>query len=129
MTTITWTIGAIDYNIVNGKKVATTLHWRCNGVDADGNTGGSYGTQPVSIDDTRTAVDWESITEQQAIDWLLADMSVVTMDGNEEGNVPKSQKDTIEGSVNAQVDEKANPTRGTGLPWAAPEAITMDIKE
>ena len=124
MTTITWTIEAIDYNIVNGKKVATTLHWRCNGVDADGNTGSSYGTQAVSTDDTRTAVDWESITEQQAIDWLLADMSVVTMDVDEEG---KSQKDTIEASIEAQIAEKANPTRGTGLPWAAPQAATMEI--
>ena len=119
MTTITWTIDAIDYNIVNGKKVATTLHWRCSGVDADGNTGSSYGTQAVSTDDTRTAVDWESITEQQAIDWLLADMSVVTMDVDEEG---KSQKDTIEAFVNAQIAEQAKPTKGTGLPWAvAPE--------
>jgi hypothetical protein len=117
MTTITWKIVAIDYDIVNGKKVATTLHWRCSGVDADGNTGGSYGTQAVSTDDTRTAVDWESITEQQAIDWLLADMSAVTMDVDEEGNVPKSQKDSIEASIEAQVAEKANPTRGTGLPW------------
>jgi hypothetical protein len=120
MTTITWTIGAIDYNIVNGKKVPTTLHWRCLGVDADGNTGGSYGTHSVSTDDTRAAVDWESITEQQAIDWLLADMGVVTMDVDEEGNVPKSQKDTVEASIEAKIAEKANPTRGTGLPWAAP---------
>jgi len=124
MTTITWTIGAIDYNIVNGKKVATTLHWRCSGVDADGNTGGSYGTQAVSTDDTRTAVDWESITEQQAIDWLLADMSVVTMDVDEEG---KSQKDSIEASIEAQIAEQAKPTKGTGLPWAAPEAATMEV--
>jgi hypothetical protein len=127
MTTITWTIGAIDYNIVNGKKVATTLHWRCNGVDADGNTGSSYGTQAVSTEDTRTAVDWESITEQQAIDWLLADMGAVTMDVDEEGNVPKSEKDIIEAAVNAQIAEKASPTRGTGLPWAAPEAATMEV--
>jgi hypothetical protein len=124
MTTITWTIGAIDYNIVNGKKVATTLHWRCNGVDADGNTGSSYSTHAVSSDDTRTAVDWESITEQQAIDWLLADMSVVTMDVDGEG---KSQKDTIEASIEAQVAEKAKPTKGTGLPWAAPQAATMEV--
>ena len=120
MTTITWTIGAIDYNIVNGKKVATTLHWRCSGEDADGNTGSSYGTHAVSTDGTRTAVDWESITEQQAIDWLLADMSVVTMDVDSEGNVPKSQKDTIEASIEAQIAEQAKPTKGTGLPWAAP---------
>ena len=120
MTTITWTISAIDYNIVNGKKVATTMHWRCSGVDADGNTGSSYGTQAVSTDNTRTAVDWESITEQQAIDWLLADMSVVTMDVDEEG---KSRKDTIEASIEAKIAEKVNPTRGTGLPWAAPMEI------
>ena len=127
MTTITWTIGAIDYNIVDGKKVPTTLHWRCSGVDEDGNAGGSYGTHPVSTDDTRAAVDWETITEQQAIDWLLADMSVATMDLDKEGNSPKSQKDTIEASIEAQVAEQANPTRGTGLPWAAPEAATMEV--
>ena len=124
MTTITWKIVAIDYDIKGGVKVPTRTHWVCSGEDAEGNTGRYIGTREVTQGDTKTFTGWDNITEEAALEWLLTDMGVVTMDVDEEG---KSQKDTIEASIEAQIAEKANPTRGTGLPWAAPQAATMEI--
>ena len=113
MTTITWTIGAIDYNIVNGKKVATTLHWRCNGVDADGNVGLVYGTKGLPDASPDSFTPWESITEEIVLGWLVAEMATNKMDDT------PSEQESAEAYVRAQIDEKANPTRGTGVPWAA----------
>ena len=128
MTTIVWTVSTIDYNIVDGTKVPTVIHWRANGDDGQGNTGSSYGTHGVTQGDEKAVVTWDDLTEDKALAWLMADMSVVTMD-TPEGEPAPSQRDAIEASINAQIAEKANPTRGTGVPWAsqegAPEASTM----
>jgi hypothetical protein len=124
MTTITWSIVAIDYDIKGGVKVPTRTHWVCSGEDAEGNTGRYVGTREVTQGDTKTFTGWDNITEEEALEWLLTDMSTVTMDVDEEG---KSEKDTIEAAVNAQIAEQAKPTRGTGLPWAAPQAATMEV--
>ena len=128
MTTIVWTVSTIDYEIVNGAKVPTVLHWTCSGEDAEGNTGRYIGTQAITQGDEKAVVTWDDLTEDKALAWLMADMSVVTMD-TPEGEPTPSQKDAIEASINAQIAEKANPTRGTGVPWAsqegAPEASTM----
>ena len=118
MTTITWNIVAIDYDIKAGVNVPTTVHWTCTGEDAEGNTGRYIGTRGVTQGETKTLTSWENITEEAALLWLFADMSVATRDLDEEGKDTKSEKDTIEDAVNAQIAEKANPTRGTGLPWA-----------
>ena len=119
MTAYTWNIVAIDYEIVDGKNVPTVMHWTCSGEDAEGNTGYSYGAWSVTASQ-RSGVEWDSITKDEAINWLLTDLSATTRDVDEEGVSSESQKDTIEASIEAQVAEKANPTRGTGLPWAAP---------
>ena len=122
MTTIVWTVSTIDYKIVNGAKVPTVLHWRANGDDGQGNTGGSYGTHAVTQSPERANVTWDALTQDLALAWLLTDMSVVTMD-SPEGEPAVSQKDSVEASIDAQIAEKANPTRGTGVPWATPVAV------
>ena len=118
MTTYTWNIAAIDYNIVDGKNVPTVMHWTCSGADAEGNTGYSYGTQSVN-NSQRSDVEWGSITEEAAIEWLLADLSVATMDVDEEGVPTESEKQQIEDNIDRQIAEKVKPTSGTGLPWAS----------
>jgi len=124
MTTIVWTVSTIDYEIVNGAKVPTVLHWTCSGEDAEGNTGRYIGTHAVTQGDERANVTWENITQDLALAWLLADMSVVPMD-SQEGEPTVSQKDSVEAAVDAQIAEKANPTRGTGVPWAS--AVSMEV--
>ena len=119
MTTIVWTVSTIDYEIVDGTKVPTVLHWVCSGEDAEGNTGRYIGTQAVTQGDERASVNWDNVTEEKALEWLMTDMSVVTMD-TPEGESVVSQKDSVEAAVNAQISGKVNPTRGSGLPWATP---------
>ncbi len=118
MTTYTWDIVSIDYDIVDGKNVPTVMHWTCSGEDANGNTGYSYGTQTVT-GSQRSGVNWDNITKQEALDWLLADLSAATMDADEESASSESQKQRIEDSIDAQISEQVNPTHGTGLPWAS----------
>ena len=126
MTTIVWTISSIDYDIVDGTKVPTVIHWRANGDDGQGNTGGSYGTHAVTQGDEKAVVTWDDLTEDKALAWLMADMSVVPMD-TPEGEATPPQKDAIEASINAQIAEKANPTLGTGLPWSNSITGSMEI--
>jgi hypothetical protein len=128
MTTYTWDIVTIDYDIVDGQNVPTVMHWTCSGEDAEGNTGYSYGTQSVTAAQ-RSGVDWDSITKDEAINWLMAELSATTRDVNEEGVSSESQKQQIENGIGAQIAEKANPTHGTGLPWQEPKTGTMDITE
>ena len=118
MTTYTWDIVAIDYEIVDGQNVPTVMHWTCTGEDAEGNTGYAYGTEAVTSSQ-RAGVNWDDITKQEAIDWLLADLSVTTMDVDEEGVPTESQKEQIEANIDRQIAEKVNPTSGSGLPWAS----------
>jgi hypothetical protein len=119
MNTYTWNIVTIDYDVVEGQKVATVIHWTCSGEDENGNTGSSYGTQGVTVDQ-RSSVDWDNITEEEALNWLMTDLSATTMDVDEEGVPSESQKQQIEDNIDAQIAEKVNPTRGSGLPWATP---------
>ena len=116
MTTYTWDIVSIDYDIVDGQNVPTVMHWTCTGEDESGNTGYSYGTQSVT-GSQRSGVNWDNITKQEAVDWLLADLSVATMDVNEDAEPTESEKQQIEDNIDFQIAEKVNPTRGTGLPW------------
>ena len=129
MTTITWKIVAIDYDIKAGVKVPTTAHWTCSGEDDDGNTGRYIGTRAVTQSGVKTFGFWSNITEAEALDWLLTDMSVATMDVDEDGKDSQSEKERIEASVNAQIAEKAKPTKGTGLPWESQEVAAMPAPE
>jgi hypothetical protein len=125
MTTITWKIVAIDYDTKAGVKVPTVAHWTCLGEDGEGNTGRSYGTRAVTQGSAKAFKGWNNITEAEALEWLMTDMSVATMDVDGEGKDSQSEKEMIEASVNAQIAEKSKPTRGTGLPWESQEVAVM----
>jgi len=115
MTTITWTVSSLDYVVSKDglNNVATAVHWRCTGKDADGNVGSSYGSKALPEPSADGFMPWEKITEETVLGWLMADMATNKMD-----DMPTEQE-SVEAAVQAQIDEKANPTRGTGTPWAA----------
>jgi hypothetical protein len=118
MTTITWTVSSLDYEVSKDglDNVATVAHWRCTGVDADGNVGLVYGTKALPAPSADDFMPWYSITEKTVLGWLVADMATNKMDDT------PTEQESVEAVVQAQIDEKANPTRGTGVPWAvAPE--------
>ncbi len=115
MTTITWKVSSLDYVVFKDglDNVATIAHWRCTGEDADGNVGSAYGTKELPDASSDSFIPWDSITEETALGWLLDEMATNNMDDT------PTEQEAVEASIQAQIDEKANPTRGSGAPWVA----------
>ena len=104
----TWHIVQLEYSNDSDKGV-TIAHWRCSdsetvttdGVDVD-HQGSSYGTcgfTPDASAEGYTAYD--SISEADVISWVQASVD----------------KDAIEASVQAQIDESKAPASLSGVPW------------
>lgn len=104
--TATWTATNLDYytSLDDHTDVVYVVHWNCQDEDADGNIGRCYGTVGLSTDDLSDFTAYADITEEQAIGWakdaLGADEVAAT-----------------EANVAAQIAEKENPTKGSGVPW------------
>ena len=99
--TYTWTIPALERHTADGGVYIA--HWRCTGVDGDGNSASSYGTCSLTYD--ASAPDFTPyayITEDQAQGWVW-------------GHV--SQEDT-EAAIASKIDAIANPTTEAGVPWS-----------
>ena len=100
----TWTVGAMDYTVSQDghTNVVNTVHWRCSKTDGD-HSGSSYGTVGLEAPG-ESFVEWDDITEATAVGWAKAAL------GDE-------QVTAIEAAIDAQIAEKATPTRGTGVSW------------
>ena len=79
------------------------VHWRCTGVDGDNSTG-AYGTTSFTPDpQADDFIAFGALTEADVLGWVHADVS----------------KEDTEASLQAKLDEMANPTTEVGMPWAA----------
>jgi hypothetical protein len=94
--TTTWTIAQLDRQTSDG--LVTTAHWRVDAVDGE-YSAGSYGT--VGFERGDTFIAYNSLTEAQVIAWVKNKLDV----------------ETIEASLQAQIDAKKNPVTATGVPW------------
>ncbi len=101
----TWTIATMDYDVSSGGKtnVVTVVHWRCSKVDGD-HSGSSYGTVGLGAPGG-SFVEWADITEATAVGWAKAALGA-------------DEVSAIEAAIDAQIAEKANPTKGKGVPWS-----------
>src|SRR5210317_669282 len=100
MVTYTWTIPTLERNTADGG--VTIAHWRCTGVDDDGNSASSYGTCGLTYDaSAEDFIAYDDITSDQAQAWVW-------------GHV--SQADT-EAAIASKIDAIANPTTEAGVPW------------
>ena len=98
--TYTWTIPTLERNTADGG--VTIAHWRCTGVDDDGNSASSYGTCGLTYDaSAEDFIAYDDITSDQAQAWVW-------------GHV--SQEDT-EAAIATKIDAIANPTSASGVPW------------
>lgn len=108
MTTFNWNIIQLNaYPEKDGKQdVVFTVHWTLNGEDGDA-TGSSYGSVGVTLDPDAPFVPYDDLTQDEVLDWVWASVN----------------KDETEASVQAQIDEKKNPTVVTPpLPWSSTQA-------
>jgi len=99
-----WTVSAMDYTVSQDghTNVVNTVHWRVSKEDGD-NSGSSYGTVGLEAP-SGTFVEWDDITEATAVGWAKAALG-------------DDQVAAIEAAIDAQIAEKATPTRGTGVSW------------
>jgi len=98
--TYTWTIANLERNTANGG--VTVAHWRCTGDDGNGNTASSYGTTSHSPDpDAADFIAFDDLTEADVLGWV-------------HGVVDQA---ATESSIEAKINEMANPTTSDGLPW------------
>jgi hypothetical protein len=99
--TYTWTIPTVERNLSDGG--ITTIHWRCTGVEGD-NSASSYGTTGHEPDASDSGfIAYDSVTEANCIAWAQGALD----------------KDAIEAAIASEIAAMANPTSGSGQPWAA----------
>lgn len=107
MATLTWNVVQMDaYPEKDGKQdVVFTVHWNLTGVDGDYN-GYVYGSVGVTLDPEAPYTPYENLTQDQVIGWVKSAL------GDE-------QVAEYEANVQAQIDQKKNPTVVTPpLPWS-----------
>jgi hypothetical protein len=98
MTTFTWQIAQMDRLTSDGFVV--TVHYRVNAVDGEYNAS-TYGTIGYTQDND-TYTPYADLTQTQVIGWVQTSLG----------------KDTVEASLQSQIDALKNPTQATGLPWS-----------
>jgi len=108
MDTLLWNISRLDcYPEKDGlTDCVFTVHWDCTGVDGEYN-GRVYGSCGVTLDPEAPYTAYANLTKDQVLGWIWASVN----------------KDETEANVQAQIDEKKNPTVvSPPLPWSSSQA-------
>lgn len=97
MATFTWTIANLERA---QDDYITIVHWRCDGEEGEHSIG-AYGTVAFTQEEGEEIIPFESLTEELVKGWMFE----------------KLNKEEIEATVQARLDEIANPPLVSGLPW------------
>ena len=102
---VTWTIPSMDRAIKLDDKadVVTTIHWRANDTDSDGNSGSSYGSVGVTLG-SQSFIAYADIKEADAIQWAKDALGT-------------DEVKNIEDSIANQISLVKNPTTASGVSW------------
>ena len=107
-TTYTWKVASMERETASGKVF--TVHYTVNAlsdqVDPNSESGGFYsaGAYGSLGFDGDVTVDFADLTEEVVVGWV-----------KEQFGAEKVTE--IEAALQAQIDEKAAPTKGAGVPW------------
>ena len=95
----TWTISTLESNTADGGVIVA--HWRVTEVDGD-YSASSYGTVGFTPDASAEGfVAYADLTEATVLGWVQAEVD----------------KDAIEASLTANIEEQKAPVTSTGTPW------------
>ena len=96
----TWTISTLEHEVSTGGVIV--CHWQAMEVDGD-YSARAYSTCSFTPDPSAPDyVPYADLTEEMVLGWCF------------DGDV---DKDAIEASLNAQIEEQKNPTTQDGVPW------------
>ena len=99
MTIYNWQINQMDRMTSDGFVV--TVHYTVSAEDT-GTTASTYGTIGYTETEGATYTPYAELTQAQVIGWVQNSLG----------------KDTVEASLQGQIDALKNPVQETGLPWA-----------
>ena len=95
----TWNVVQMDRLTADGFVV--TIHYTVNAVDGDF-TASTYGTTSYTQVEGETYIPYADLTEPECVGWCQDSLG----------------KDTVEASLQAQIDALKNPVQESGVPWA-----------
>ena len=100
----TWTISTLEHNVSDGGVIVA--HWRVNDSETVGDdtySASAYSTCGFTPDaSSPDYVPYDDLTEEMVLGWCFAD---------------GVDKDAIEASLTAKIEEQKNPTTEDGVPW------------
>ena len=101
-----WSISTLESNTVDGGVIVA--HWRVTEEETVGDdtySASAYGTASFTYDaSSPDFTPYADLTESQVLGWCWS----------EEGGV---DKDAVEASLTANIEEQKNPTTQDGVPW------------
>lgn len=98
MTTFNWTINQLDRLTSDGFVV--TVHYNVGATDGEYQAS-TYGTTSYTQTPGETYIPYEDLTQAIVVGWVQEALG----------------KDTVEASLQSQIDAQKNPVQATGLPW------------
>ena len=104
MTTYAWSIQQMDRLTSDGFVV--TVHYNVSAVDGD-YSASTYGTVGYTEQPGEQYTPYDQLTEQQVVGWVQESLG----------------KDTVEASLDSQIEAQKNPVQESGMPWA-PAPVT-----
>jgi len=99
-TTFNWSISQMDRLTSDGFVV--TVHYTVSAVE-DTYSANTYGTIGYTQEPGETYTPYADLTQAQVVGWVQSSLG----------------KDTVEASLQGQIDLQKNPVQATGLPWVA----------
>ena len=100
MTTYNWTVPQMDRLTSDGFVV--TVHYIVSATD-DTYSASTYGTIGYTQEPGETYTPYDQLTEAQVVGWVQTSLG----------------KDTVEASLQGQIDLQKNPVQAAGVPWSA----------
>ena len=98
MTTYLWTINQMERLTSDGFVV--TVHYNVSATD-DTYQASTYGTTSYTQTPGETYIPYEDLTQDVVVGWVQEALG----------------KDTVEASLQGQIDAQKNPVQESGLPW------------
>ena len=99
MTTYLWTIS--DMNRLTSDGFVVTVHYNVSATDGT-YSASTYGTVGYQEQPGETFTPYDQLTEAQVVGWVQTSLG----------------KDTVEASLQSQIDAQANPVQESGVPWS-----------
>jgi hypothetical protein len=100
MTNYTWTI--VQMNRLTSDGFVVTVHYTVSATDGTYNAS-TYGTVGYTEQPGETYVPYADLTQEMVVGWVQTSLG----------------KDTVEASLQSQIDAQINPVQAAGLPWSA----------